>query len=367
MPLKITRVEPILLAVPYEMGGPKPKRTVGTWDKMECLLVRIDTDAGITGWGEAFGFAVTPVTASAIAHVLGPMCIGRDPEQIPELLAVLRRSTHGMGSSGPVRYALSGIDIALWDIVGKIKGRALHEMLGGAKRSHIPTYASLLPYHDVALVERNTRDAIAHGYQHVKLHETTVDTVAAARGVAGEQIALMLDTNCAWDLPHALEVAPQLEPYNLAWLEEPLYPPNDYAALAHLRSATTIKIAAGENVGSPGEAKRIGDASALDILMPDVAKIGGIEEMLEASAHAYASHMRVEPHSPFFGPAIVATLHILAAMQADALCERFYLDLEAYVLGDATAVHDGTMAVPQGPGLGITVDEDVIARYRIAT
>jgi D-galactarolactone cycloisomerase len=365
--VKITRVEPILLAVPYEMGGPKPKRSAGTlWDKMECLLVRIDTDAGVTGWGEAFGFAVAPVTASAITYVLGPMCVGRDPEQIPELLGSLRKSTQGMGSSGPVRYALSGIDVALWDIAGKVRGRALHEMLGGAKRTRIPTYASLLPYHDVELVERNTRDAIARGYQHVKLHEKTVEAVAAARAVAGDGIALMLDTNCAWDLPHALSVAAQLEPYGLAWLEEPLFPPDDFAALAQLRSSTTIKIAAGENVGSPDEAKRAGEARALDVLMPDVAKIGGIEEFLQASANAYSAQMRVEPHSPFFGPAIVTTLHILAAMEAEALCERFFCELEGYVLGNATAVIDGTMAVPQGPGLGITVDEDMIGRYRVA-
>jgi D-galactarolactone cycloisomerase len=363
--LKITRVEPILLAVPYEMGGPKPKRVVGTWDKMECLLVRIDTDEGVTGWGEAFGFAVAPVTATAIAQVLAPMCIGRDPQKIPELLGMLRHSTHGMGSSGPVRYGISGIDIALWDIVGKIRGKALHEMLGGAKRMRIPTYASLLPYHEPSVVARITGEAVARGYRHVKLHEHTADTIAATRKAVGEDIVLMLDTNCAWNLSHALEVVRELEPHNLAWLEEPLYPPDDYAALSVLRDATTVRIAAGENVGTPEEAKRAGDAGALDVLMPDVAKIGGIEELLAASAHAYAAEMAVEPHSPFFGPAIVTTLHILAALEADALCERFYIDLEAYVLGNATAVLDGTMAVPQGPGLGVTVDEDVIARYRV--
>ena len=273
------------------------------------------------------------------------MCIGRDPRDP----SVRRRTPRRMGSSGPVRYGISGIDIALWDIAGKARGRALHEMLGGAKRMRIPTYASLLPYREPSVVARITGEAIARGYRHIKLHEHTADTVAAARKLAGDDIVLMLDTNCAWDLPQALEIVRELEPHDLAWLEEPLSPPDDYASLSMLRDATTIRIAAGENVGSPEEAKRAGDVGALDVLMPDVAKIGGIEDLLAASAHAYAAEMTVEPHSPFFGPAIVTTLHILAALEADALCERFYIDLEGYVLGNATAVLDGTMAVPQGP------------------
>lgn len=364
--MQITRVEPLLIAVPFTHGGPKPKRAAGSWDRMESLLVRIDTDAGVTGWGEAFGFAVSPVTRAAVSHVLGPICIGRDPEDIPALMAALRKSTQNMGRSGPVRYALSGIDLALWDIAGKIQGKPLHALFGGAKKTAIPTYASFLPYHDVELVERNTRACVDQGYRHIKLHEKTVDTVAAARRIAGDDVALMLDTNCAWSLDEATRMAKLLEPYGLEWLEEPIYPPDDYAALGQLRRETSIKIALGENVGSADEARRAAEAGALDIFQPDAIKIGGLGELREAIAIAFAHGIRVEPHSPFFGPAIVATLHVIATLETPTLCERFYCDLEGYIAGEGVAVSGGMMQVPQGPGLGITIDEALVARYRVA-
>jgi D-galactarolactone cycloisomerase len=364
--MKITRVEPILIAVPFEHGGPKPRRALGAWETMETLLVRVDTDSGITGWGEAFGLAVSPVTRTALTVLLAPLCIGRDPEDL-ELMPYLRRAIRNAGDSGPVRYALSGIDIALWDIAGKVREQPLHELIGGSKRERIPTYASLLPYGTVDLVQRNTNEAIERGYRHVKLHEHTVETVAAARLTAGASITLMLDTNCAWNIDEAISAAKALESYDLAWLEEPIYPQNDYDALAALRKKTTIPIAAGENVGSAGEVRRVAGLHALDILQPDMAKIGGLGEMREAIANAASAGMRVQPHSPFFGPAIIATLHLLATLDADALCERFYCELDASVVGNALEVlSDGTMMVPQLPGLGVTIDERVIERYRIA-
>jgi D-galactarolactone cycloisomerase len=188
--------------------------------------------------------------------------------------------------------------------------------------------------------------------------------VAAARRAAGPAIGLMLDTNCAWNLTEAIAMSRQMEELDVLWLEEPLYPPTDYAALAELRRNTSIAVAAGENVGSVEELARVAAAGALDIFQPDAAKIGGLSEMREAIALAQAAGMRVQPHSPFFGPALVATLQVLATLD-DAMCERFYCDLAASVLGDAVDVRDGTMRVPDGPGLGIAVDEDVIERYRV--
>lgn len=364
--MKITTVDTALIAVPFEHGGPKPKRTAGSWEKMESLLVRIDTDEGVSGWGEAFGFAVAPVTQTALTRVLAPLCIGRDAGDLPGTMAALRKATQNMGRSGPVRYALSGIDVALWDIAGKLQGKPLHALWGGAKRTEIPTYASFLPYRDVALVERNTAAALERGYRHIKLHEHAVEPVAAARRIAGEGIDLMLDTNCSWRLAEALEMARALEPYGLAWLEEPISPPDDYAALAALRRQTRIPIALGENVGSAAEAGRAAAAHALDVFQPDAIKIGGLSELREAAAVAQQFGLRVEPHSPFFGPAIVATLHVIAALDAPALCERFYCDLEAYVAGDAVVVRGGHMQVPQGSGLGLEIDEQLVERYRVA-
>jgi len=363
--MKITSVEPILIAVPYEHGGPKPQRVGGAWSTMDTLFVRIETDAGIVGWGEAFGFAVSPVTMTAIARIVAPLCIGRDPADPASFMADLHRKVQNMGRNGPVGFALSGIDIALWDIAGKRAGQPLHHLLGGQRRSRIPTYASLLRYGTPELVARSAAEAVARGYAYVKLHESTVEAVAAARAAVGPGIALMLDTNCAWTPDEAAAMARRLEPYDLAWLEEPISPPDDYAGLAGLRRTAKVPVAAGENAGNVNDINMMTGMSAVDVVQPSVTKIGGIDEMRRAIALAQARGVRVAPHSPYFGPGLIATLHVIATMDGDVACERFYCDLAASPLGEAIVAENGFMRVPDGPGLGVAIDERVIERYRI--
>jgi len=365
--VKITRVEPILIAIPYEHGGPKPMRPFGPWTHMETLFVRVDTDAGITGWGEAFGFAASALTREAVLRVVEPLCIGREFTDVPSFMADLQRKLHAMGRHGPVSFALAGIDIALWDIAGKAQGLPIHRLLGGATRNRIPTYASLLRYGKPDLVARYTAEAIGRGYTAIKLHEHLVETVAPAREAAGPDIALMVDTNCAWPPDEAIEMARKLKVYDLAWLEEPVDPVDDYDTMARIRRDTGMTIAAGENIGHAAEARLAIQLGALDIFQPSVTKIGGIIAMGKAIAVAQQHGIRVMPHSPYFGPGLIATLHVIAARLPDAMCERFYCELEATPLGDAIATQDGHMQVPQGPGLGIDVDESVIARYRVGT
>jgi L-alanine-DL-glutamate epimerase-like enolase superfamily enzyme len=364
--MRITRVEPILIAVPYEHGGPKQMQPLGPWTHMETLYVRVDTDAGITGWGEAFGFAASPLTREAIVRVVAPLCVGRECDDVPTFMADLRRKVHAMGRHGPVSFALAGIDIALWDIAGKARGVPVHRLLGTASRDRIPTYASLLRYGKPDLVARYTEQAVARGYKAIKLHEHLVETVAPGREAAGPDIALLVDTNCAWGADEAIVMARKLQRYDLAWLEEPIDPVDDYDALARLRRETHMTIAAGENIGHAAEARGAIERGALDIFQPSVTKIGGIVAMRQAIAVAQALGVRVTPHSPYFGPGLIATLHVIAADLPEAMCERFYCELEATPLGDAIAAPDGFMRVPQGPGLGIDVDEGVIARYAVA-
>jgi D-galactarolactone cycloisomerase len=364
--MKITRVEPILIAVPYEHGGPKPMRPLGPWSHMETLFVRVDTDAGLVGWGEGFGFAASPLTREAITRVVAPLCVGREFTDVPSFMADLRRKLHAMGRHGPVSFALAGIDIALWDIAGKMQGAPIHRLLGGATRDRIPTYASLLRYGKPDLVARYTREAVARGYTAVKLHEHLIETIAPGRDAAGADVAIMVDTNCAWAPAEALEMARKLKPYDLYWLEEPVDPVDDYDAMARIRRDTGMTIAAGENIGHAAEARHAIEAGALDVFQPSITKIGGIIAMGKAIDIAKQHGVRVMPHSPYFGPGLIATLHVIAACLPDSLCERLYCELEATPLGDAVNARDGHMQVPQGPGLGIDVDEGVIARYRVA-
>ncbi len=364
--MKITRVEPIFIAVPYEHGGPKQMRPLGPWTLMETLFVRVDTDAGITGWGEAFGFAVSALTRDAILRAVEPLCVGREFTDVPSFMTDLQRKLHAMGRHGPVSYALAGIDMALWDIVGKAQGVPVHKLLGGATRDRIPTYASLMRYGKPDLVAKYTEEAVSRGYTSIKLHEHTVETIAPGRKAAGPDIAIMVDCNCAWQPDEALEMAHKLKPYNLTWLEEPVDPVDDYDTMARMRRETGMAIAAGENIGHAMEARQAMEMGALDIFQPSVAKIGGIVAMRKAIDVAKRHGVRVMPHSPYFGPGLIATLHVIAACLPDSMCERFYCTLEATPLGDAIDARDGHMKVPQGPGLGINVDESVIARYRVA-
>ena len=247
--MKITKVEPILIAVPYEHGGPKQMRPLGPWTRMETLFVRVDTDTGLTGWGEAFGFAASALTREAITRVVAPLCVGREFTDVPSFMADLRRKLHAMGRHGPVSFALAGIDIALWDIAGKAQGVPIHRLLGGATRDRIPTYASLLRYGKPDLVGRYTAEAIGRGYTSIKLHEHLVETVAPGREAAGPDIAIMVDTNCAWAPDEALDMARKLKVYDLAWLEEPVDPVDDYDTMARIRRETGMTVAAGENIG----------------------------------------------------------------------------------------------------------------------
>jgi L-alanine-DL-glutamate epimerase-like enolase superfamily enzyme len=364
--MKITKVEPILIAVPYEHGGPKPMRPSGPWTHMETLFVRVDTDTGLTGWGEAFGFAASALTREAVSRVVAPLCVGREFADVPGFMADLQRKLHAMGRHGPVSFALAGIDIALWDIAGKARGVPIHRLLGGGSRERIPTYASLLRYGQADLVGRYTEDAIKRGYSAIKLHEHLVETVAPGREAAGPGVAIMVDTNCAWAPDEAMAMARKLKVYDLAWLEEPVDPVDDYDTMARIRREVGITVAAGENIGHAGEARHAMALGALDIFQPSVTKIGGIVAMDKAIAVAKAHGVRVMPHSPYFGPGLIATLHVIAARLPDSMCERFYCELEATPLGqDTIAARDGHMAVPQRPGLGVDVDEAVIARYRV--
>jgi L-alanine-DL-glutamate epimerase-like enolase superfamily enzyme len=328
-------------------------------------LVRVDTDEGITGWGEAFSPAAAPVMITALTRIIAPLAVGRDPTDVAGLMTQLWRATKGMSRNGPVAFALSGLDIALWDIAGKVAGAPIWRLLGGTGKPRIPAYASLMrlgPEH----VGKVAADALARGYCHIKLHEHAVEAVAAARAAIGRDVPLMLDTNCFWStLEDARAAARQLQPHDLAWLEEPLYPPDDFEGLARLRRDCGVPITAGENLGNVLDVRRIVEANAVDVVQPSLAKMGGISEIVKAIADTERRGGRVVLHSPYSGPALVAAVHVIAAHAGDMLCEHRYGDLAASPIGDAVAAHDGHLRVPDGPGLGIAVDPAVIARYRV--
>ncbi len=363
--MKITGVEPFHINVPYDYGNDAATAHTGMWRTMETLFVKVTTDEGPIGWGEAFGFNGCALTRSAIADFVAPLCIGHDATDIAGLSTLLQKRLHSLGRNGPIMHAISGIDIALWDIRGKIAGKPLHQLIGDANRTQLEAYASLLRYNTPELVSQTCEAAIARGYKHVKLHESGLAEIEAARRTIGDTTPLMVDTNCRWSVDEAIAAARSFQSADLLWLEEPVWPPEDVAGLARVRREGHVPLACGENTGTPADFARLIAADAVDYIQPSVTKAGGVTGMLEVVELARRNGVAVAPHSPYFGPGLIATIHLLAALPEERPCERFYCDLEASPLGDAVNAHDGFMRVPSAPGLGVDVDETILGRYRI--
>jgi L-alanine-DL-glutamate epimerase-like enolase superfamily enzyme len=363
--MKITRVETRVLNLPMlfdESATPMLGGRART--SIDMLLVRIDTDAGITGWGEAFGHRIFPATRAAIDTLLGPMIVGRDASQIGAITDDLQRTLHGVGRGGPTIYALSGIDIALWDIAGKAAGLPLYRLLGGSRTADLPAYASLLRYGSAKAVARYTEEALQRGYRHIKIHEITLPEIKAARDAAGPGIPLMVDTNCPWTVPEALAMAKAMAPLDVHWLEEPVWPPENLAGLAEVRARGGLSTAAGENYSTAWDFRRAFEAGALTYAQPSVTKIGGVTEMRRIMTLAESFGVTVVPHSAYFGPGLLASIHCIAAMSGGSWVERFYCDFERNPLGDAIHPRNGRIAVPQGPGLGLDPDPTMLEKAR---
>lgn len=360
--MKISKVEAIPLRYPFRHGGPPSGWGGGAWTEMHTLLVRVDTESGLTGWGEAFGYNAIPATKAALETMVAPLAVGRDAGEIAPLAKDLQLGLHIFGRYGVTMFALSGLDIALWDLAGKAAGLPLHRLAGGAARRSVPAYASLLKYGDPDLVARLVEAALGEGYESIKLHESTVAPVAAARAAAGADTPIMLDVNCVWSPKEARRMADALAECDLHWLEEPVWPPENYAALAELRDSG-VPIASGENACTSWQFAEMAEAEAVDYAQPSVTKVGGVSEFLKVAALAERANVALAPHSPYFGPGFLATLQLLAADASVEAIERFFVTLDADLYGGALTPEDGAIAVPDGPGLGLEPDPAFIEKW----
>jgi len=367
--MKITDVRAHHLRIPYDAGPASFRQGAAAIAALDMILVEVTTDGGITGWGDAFAYVSPRTNRTAVEEMIAPQARGQDvptPEKIPAFMEQVQRNLHLFGRYGITMFAISGLDIALWDLAGKVTGAPLHRLIGGAKRAKIPAYASLLRIGKPEQIAAECRTARSLGYSAIKLHETTVPAVAAAREAIGAGVPLMVDMNCPLSGSEAIAFAHACRDAAPTFLEEPVWPPEDFATLAEVRKQGGLDIAAGENACTVYQFRQMMEAGAVSHAQPSVIKVGGITEFMKVATLGDKLGVKIIPHSPYFGPGFLATLHLMS-VRAEGLIEVFYMKRAASLWGnhiDADA--NGEIAVPQEPGLGYEPDREVMEKYRVS-
>ena len=334
------------------------------------LFVEVQTDAGLTGLGEASHGGDDETVAQAIERQIAPRLVGCDPRDVE----VFFQRFCGLGASRPGATAISGVEQALWDIAGQAYGQPIWRLLGGTLRPRLWTYANI----NRSTWERspegfaaNARRAVARGFCAVKLAafddvprldspeafaaiQLGVDRVLAVREAVGPRVQVLLDCHSHFNAAWAIRVARQLEGARLFWFEDPV-PHTDLEGLARVRASIEQPVAAGETLFGRGEFWRLFTRQAVDVAMPDVKHCGGIGELRRIAALAEPAHVQIAPHNPSGPVATAATVHAAAAMPNFTILEYAFgeVDWREALIEPTEHIADGFYEVPDAPGLGI--------------
>jgi L-alanine-DL-glutamate epimerase-like enolase superfamily enzyme len=370
--MKITRVEPIHLRLPDVN-----ERCDGS---QETLVVQVHTDEGIVGVGEADSSSLVAkaVIEAPLSHKicrgLAECVVGQDPFEIERLVHRMYEGSIFFGRQGAAIQAMSGVEIALWDIMGKAVGRPAYQLLGGGFRKTFRAYASILFGDTPAETERVGRGLAAQGFRAVKFgwgpmgqsEAGDIAQVRAARQGVGPDVELMVDAGLCWDTATAIRRARQFEPFNLTWLEEPLHPDNLHG-YARLVAQAPMRIAAGEEICDVKEFEQMMDVGGIDVVQVDVTRVGGLARSKRIGWGSAERHRLCVNHSYKTGVNIAASLHFVAALPNTHYFEYCVEQgaLRQQLTKQRFPVIDGNIAVPEAPGLGVELDEAVVAKYRV--
>ncbi|WP_054311664.1 mandelate racemase/muconate lactonizing enzyme family protein [Mesorhizobium sp. 1M-11] len=365
---KIKSVQAFALSCPTPGGA---TFAVGRSAKRDMVLVRIETQDGIVGYGEAH-HAQTPSTIAAfINDALGPSLTGLDAH---ETEAIWDRSyrrfiaTHGPGAAAVI--GLSGVDLALWDIKGKDLGQPVYKLLGG-KRRPIQAYAGgiSLGFQPIEDLTAEIERYIAQGYNFMKLRvgdtlEKDLERVAGVRAAFGDSIVLAADAGTRYRTADVHRIAEICEAGRLAWLEEP-FTPDNLPGYRRLRDITSTPLAAGENHFTRHELRALISEQLIQFVQADCCKTGGITEILKIAALADAWHLQFAPHTSASVLSTAASTHVLSVAPNAFIYEADVSAINAFrdELGSPIEVVDGTISAPEGPGLGVEIDESLIGKY----
>jgi L-alanine-DL-glutamate epimerase-like enolase superfamily enzyme len=367
--MQITDIRAHHLRIPYDAGPAAFRHGAAATSALDMVVVEVTTDTGLTGWGDAFAYFSPRTTCSAIEEMVAPQVKGKtvpDANEIPAFIEQIQRNLHLFGRYGITMFAISGLDIALWDLAARVKAVPVYRLLGQAKRTKIPAYASLLRIGKAEAVAGECENALRQGFGAIKLHEITLPPVFAARRAIGSSTPLMVDMNCPLDGPAAIAFAKDCRDAHPMFLEEPVWPPEDFATLAEVRAKGGLDIAAGENACTVYQFRQMMEAGAVSHAQPSVIKVGGITEFLKVAAVADELGVKIIPHSPYFGPGFLATLQLLA-LRDDGYLEVFFMKRAACLWrGRVDADASGHIEVPQEPGLGFEPDPAVMEKYRVS-
>ena len=378
--MKITNIRTIPMSDPV----PEERRhrtDLGTKVKSDAVLILIETDDGLTGMGASLG---SPETISAIVkYDLAPTLIGEDP-MYSELLwekmysgsrwkPALERG-HSQPSEarrGVTLEAIAGVDIAIWDVKAQALGVPVYHALG-AVRDSIRGYGSggWAPGDEA---EQEMAGYAARGFTAVKMRvvgrdgfsiENTLRRVSAARRGIGDDVELMVDAHGSLDVSTAIRLAREMEPYDLAWFEEPISP-DDHPGLAEVRRSTTIPIATGEREFTRFDFEDLFMHRALDIAQPDIARAGGFTEIRRIAAMASARGIRLAPHAWGSGVLFAASMHMAMSAPNCHILEvsQGYMPMMNELFNEPYDIRDGTVHAPRTPGLGFTLRDDVFDRF----
>ncbi|SKA22449.1 mandelate racemase/muconate lactonizing enzyme family protein [Consotaella salsifontis] len=335
--------------------------------KMETCLVKVTTDTGLHGWGEALAPVVPQVPAILIEELLAPLLIGASPFDSNVLWSRMYDAMRDRGHvTGFMLDALAACDIALWDLKGKAAGLPVAALLGGAYRSRQPAYVSGLPLPTLDERLDLASDWKAKGFHAIKAAlgygvDEDVDNIRRLRERLGPEVALFLDAHWNYSVAEASELAKRLEPLGLGFLEAPLLP-EDVRGHAALRAKTTIPIALGETERTRFQFAAFLDADGVDIVQPDVGRVG-ITETMRIGFQAETRNLAIAPHlSVGLGPCIAASIHVAAALPNTFMLEYQppVFDIANTLLRDPLVCRQGHYEIPRAPGLGIEIDENQI-------
>ena len=378
--MKIQEIELVNVNIPLASSAlPKPVgRNYGAF-----LLVRVKCDNGLEGLGDAYHGNATTAVAAAIRDMLSPEIIGQEATNVAGLYERMYRSGFYSGRVGIYSVAVSAVEMALWDILGKHLGAPVYALLGGAAKrtvapyptlraltqevedQTVPAYASMQTYRTPEEVGVAAQAAIRAGFKSVKLHQVDIESVKAAREAVGDDMEVTMDVNGYFNTVEAERFAKQLADYNAGWFEEPIWPPDDYRALARLRRRSPVPIAGGENESTVYGFEGMLDLEAVDILQPEVMVVGGILESFKVYAMAQARNIPVAPHNFKFGPILAVTTNLSLLFSNVFVMETPWFKLEANLLKEGPEIVNGRARLSGKPGLGMTLDEAVVKEYRV--